>query len=168
MTNDRILVTLILVANLFGQGLAAQNTTKIVDHGPDGEKLVFVVLGDGYAKADQGKFERDVDGLVVNGVFGHDFYKDNFNAFNVYRVNLVSQESGVSTLKFKKNTALKVIFSGQWSRCWLEESPDTDKHITGAINVKKYDFVLIMANVSDYGGCREAVVCTLRVVINGM
>src|ERR1700722_18011866 len=74
-----------------------QTVTKVVDHGPDGEKLTFVVLGDGYAAGDQTKFAQDVNRLLVNGVFGHDFYKDNFPAFNMYRVDLVSHESGVSS-----------------------------------------------------------------------
>jgi hypothetical protein len=134
----------------------AQSVTKVVDNGPDGEKLTFVVLGDGYALEDQTKFASDVDTLVVHGVFGHDFYKDSISAFNVYRVALISKESGVSTLKFKKNTALKVIFSGRWDRCWLEESQDTDELITQAANqVKKYDYVLVIANEDGYGGCRR-------------
>jgi IgA Peptidase M64 len=155
MTKRRILIGLVLLANSFGRSAAAQTTTKIVDHGPDGGKLVFVVLGDGYAGADQSKFKDDVNRLVVNGVFGHDFYKDNINAFNVYRVDLVSKESGISTPKYKKNTALKVIFTGDWNSCWLEESPSTDTLVTNAISVSKYDYVLIVANVNKYGGCRR-------------
>lgn len=157
MINVRVLVVALLLLWILSAALSAQNTTKIIDHGSDGEKLVFVVLGDGYSAsaADQSKYESDVNKLVVDGVFGHDFYKDNIAAFNVYRVNLVSKESGVSTPKYKKNTALKVIFSGKWNRCWLEESADTDKLITNAIAVPKYDFVLIMANVEAYGGCRR-------------
>jgi hypothetical protein len=135
---------------------SAQTTTKIIDHGPDGEKLTFAVLGDGYAAADQAKYKDDVDRLIVNGVFGQDFYKDSLSAFNVYRVDLVSNDSGVSTLTFAKDTALKVIFSGDWNRCWLEESDATDQLITQAASrINKYDYVLVMANESGYGGCRR-------------
>ena len=135
--------------------LRGQTTTKILDHGSDGEKLVFVVLGDGYTAGDQQKYELDVKTLVLDGVFGHDFYKDNIDAFNIYRVDLISSQSGVSRPTFAKNTALRVIYSGDWNRCWLEPSDDTDERITNAINVKKYDFVLIVANESGYGGCRR-------------
>src|SRR5882672_280866 len=75
----------------------AQQTTKILDNGPDGEKLVFVVLGDGYAVGDQAKYQADVKTLLLDGVFSHDFYKSNKNAFNIYRVDLVSDVSGVSS-----------------------------------------------------------------------
>jgi hypothetical protein len=133
----------------------AKGQEKILDSGPDGEKLVFVVLGDGYTASDQAKYKADVNKLLLSGVFANDFYKDSIKAFNVYRIDLVSQQSGVSSPTFIKNTALKVIYSGDWSRCWLEESQDTDSLITSAINVVKYDFVLIMANDSRYGGCRR-------------
>jgi hypothetical protein len=133
-----------------------QGVTKVVDHGPDGEKLTFVVLGDGYAAGDQVKYAQDVERLVVNGVFGHDFYKDNFSAFNVYRVDLASKDSGVSTLTEARDTALKVVYSGDWNRCWLEESPETDQLIMNATTgVQKADFVLIVANEGGYGGCQR-------------
>jgi hypothetical protein len=134
----------------------AQAVTKIVDHGPDGEKLTFAVLGDGYAASDQAKYAQDVQKLVLEGVFGHDFYKDNFSAFNVYRVDLVSKDSGVSSLTEKRDTALRVIYSGDWDRCWLEESPETDQLIIDATaGVKKADFILIIANEGGYGGCQR-------------
>jgi hypothetical protein len=133
----------------------AQGQEKILNNGPDGEKLVFVVLGDGYSANEQAKYKADVNSLLVTGVFANDFYKDNVKAFNVYRVDLISQQSGVSSPTFIKNTALKVIYSGDWSRCWLEESSETDSLITKAINVAKYDFVVIMANEGRYGGCRR-------------
>jgi hypothetical protein len=147
---------LLLAILVLGNGAAkAQSATKILDHGPDGEKLTFVVMGDGYAAADQTKFSQDVDKLVTNGVFGHDFYKDNIEAFNLYRVDLISKQSGVSSLKFSKNTALKVIYSGRWDRCWLEGSPDTDQLIAQAMPATKIDYVLVIANENGYGGCRR-------------
>jgi len=133
-----------------------QSVTKIVNHGLDGEKLTFVVLGDGYAASDQAKYAQDVDRLVVNGVLGHDFYKDNVSAFNVYRVDLVSKDSGVSTLTETRDTALKVVYSGDWNRCWLEESAETDQLIVDATaEVQKADFVLVVANEGGYGGCQR-------------
>lgn len=147
----------VLLSTLIGLSVkaGAQTTSKIVNHGPDGEKLVFVVLGDGYAIDDQAKFKTDVDNLIVKGVFGHDFYKDNFNAFNIYRVDLISSDSGVSSPIYMKDTALKIIYSGKWDRCWLEESADTDQLVTKFISVPKVDFVVILANESGYGGCRR-------------
>jgi hypothetical protein len=136
--------------------LKAQGVTKVADNGPDGQKLTFVVLGDGYDQSDQVKFAEDVERLVVKGVLGHDFYKDNFAAFNVYRIDLVSKDSGVSHPGENRDTALRVIYSGDWNRCWLEESPETDQRIVDATaGVNKFDFVLVIANEGGYGGCQR-------------
>jgi IgA Peptidase M64 len=53
---------------------------------------------------------------------------------------------------------LGVIYSGDWNRCWLEESPSTDQSVTNAApdpTIQTYNYVLIIANESGYGGCRR-------------
>ncbi|MDB5306737.1 MAG: hypothetical protein JWO38_939 [Gemmataceae bacterium] len=151
----------------------ADSVTKVIDNGPDGTKRVIAVLGDGYAVADQAKFDGDVDRLIVNGVFGHDFFQENQNAFNVYRVNLISVDSGVTRKVYDehgtpadasddtvksitpKNSALKYVFSGSWAHCWLEESPTTPALRNAALAkwVPHYDYVVVILNDDSYGGC---------------
>lgn len=134
----------------------AQNITKVLDNGPDGERLTFAVLGDGYAIGEQAAFAADVDRLVIKGVLAHDFYKDHQQVFNVYRVDLVSGDSGVSAPTFIKDTALRVVYNGQWQRCWLEESTETDERIVDATRpIPKVDYVLVIANEAGFGGCRR-------------
>jgi hypothetical protein len=148
-----LLLTLLAVAQASAQTVT---TRKILNNGPDGDKLVFAVVGDGYSSAEQAKYADDVDRLVINGVMAHDFYSDNRSAFNVYRVDLISTETGVSRLNAPKNTALKTIYTGDWNRCWIEPSNDTETLLNAALtNVPKYDFVLIVQNESGFGGCRR-------------
>src|SRR5580704_4811128 len=104
----RLLALTLLCFAVSVSRVKGQSITKLVDHGPDGEKLTFVVLGDGYNASEQQKYAKDVNRLVVNGVFGQDFYKKNFEAFNLYRIDLVSKDSGVSNLTKTRDTALKV------------------------------------------------------------
>ena len=147
--------------------------TRIVNNGPDGAKKVLVVMGDGYASADQSKFNQDVEDLVTKGVFGHDFFQEEQNAFNVYRLNLVSVDSGVSqkvynengtpndgsddtvTSTTTRNTALGYIWSGSWAHCWLEGSANTGTLVQNALNasVPNYDYVVVILNQDSYGGC---------------
>jgi hypothetical protein len=156
MGSNRLIFRFVLGLLLTATAVSAQTPHKIVDHGPDGEKRTFVVIGDGYSAAEQAKFASDVDKLLIQGVFGHDFYKVHFEAFNVYRIDLVSTDSGVSTPTFTRDTALKVVYNGDWNRCWLEESKTTDGLITkAAAKVPKYDYVLVLANETRYGGCRR-------------
>jgi hypothetical protein len=147
-----------LVMLVFGSVTAnAITPQKILDNGPDGQKLVFVVVGDGYAAGDQTKFVNDVNNLVINGVLTHDFYRENIRAFNVYRLDLVSNLSGVRQLgTSSRDTALQTIYSGLWNRCWIEESNNTSALLNAALNViPKYDYVLVVQNESRFGGCRR-------------
>jgi IgA peptidase M64/VCBS repeat protein len=147
--------------------------TKLIDNGPDTAKRVLVVMGDGYAAgADQAKFDGDVDRLLTSGVFGHDFFKENQNAFNVYRLNLVSAESGIGQRVYDehgtpfdatddtivsttvRNTALRYLYSGSWAHCWREGTATTDGLVAAALaGVPRHDFVVVLLNQDSYGGC---------------
>jgi len=167
------IATAVLLTGSAAEACVAPNCTKIIDNGPDAGRKVLVVMGDGYAAADQAKYKGDVDMLVVNGVFGHDFFREDQNAFNVYRLNLVSVDSGVSqrvydehgtpfdasddtiTSTTLKNTALGYIWSGSWAHCWLEWGTNTGTLVQNALsgNVPNYDYVVVILNQDSYGGC---------------
>jgi hypothetical protein len=132
---------------------SASSITKILDSGNDGQKLVLAILGDGYAAGDQLKFHDDVDRLVLQGVFGHDFYRANQRAFNIYRVDLISTASGVSTTTAPKDTALQTVFTGTWAEGWINLGTNTDRLIDKAVSaINKVDYVLVVLNESNYGG----------------
>lgn len=144
----------------------APTCTKILDNGPDGAKKILVVMGDGYAAGDQAKYNGDVDTLVINGVFANDFFREDQNAFNVYRLNLISVDSGVSQKRYddgnvipgsivNKNTALGYIWTGSWAHCWLEGSANTGTLVNNALNtyVPNYNYVVVILNQDSYGGC---------------
>ena len=85
-------------------------------------------------------------------------------ARNIFRVNLESEESGVSHKTYNadgsitstpKDTALGIIFSGSWAHCWMEYGGNTETAIQNALQkwVPDYNFVLVVANEPGYGGC---------------
>ena len=100
------------------------------------------------------------------------FYEDK-QAFNIFRVNLISQDSGVSTRVYDehgtpddgsddtivsttlKNTALGYIFSGSWAHCWLEGGVNTGTLVNNAFTtwVPDHQLVVILLNDPRYGGC---------------
>ena len=53
-------LVIVVLGSLTAKAVTPQ---KILDNGPDGQKLVFAVVGDGYAAADQTKFVNDVNNL---------------------------------------------------------------------------------------------------------
>ncbi len=151
----------------------APTCSKIIDNGPDSAKLVLVVMGDGYTTAEQTAYGEHVRRLVADGAFGHDFFAENQNAFNVYRLNLSSAQSGVSQRRYDehgtpqdpsddtiisttmKDTALRIIWSGSWAHCWLEPTDESWGRIWDAlrVSVPHFDYLLILLNEENSGGC---------------
>lgn len=149
------------------------SVTQILRSGPVGAKKNIAVLGDGFANADQAAYNDKVKELLIDGVFGHDYFYEDMQAFNIFRVNLISTDSGVSrrvydekgtptdgsddtiTSTTLRNTALGYIYSGSWAHCWLENGANTSTLVQDALNtwVPDYDLVLIILNEPGFGGC---------------
>ena len=139
--------------------------TQILASGPPGTKVNIAVLGDGFADgADQTAYNNKVNDLLLNGVFKNDYFFEDIQAFNIYRVNLISVDSGVGTKTYNngtllntvtKNTALGYYYSGSWSHCWLENGPNTSTLVHNALTtwVPDYNLVLILLNNPGFGGC---------------
>src|SRR5690349_20846103 len=62
--------------------------------GPAAQRLNLVVLGDGYTAAEQGKFRADVD-RHLNVLWSIEPFRSYRAYFNVYRIEIVSGESGI-------------------------------------------------------------------------
>ena len=147
--------------------------TQILFSGPPGSKRNLAVLGDGFGNADQTTYNNKVKELLMDGVFGHDYFYEDIQAFNIYRVNLISNQSGVSQRVYDehgtpndasddtivsttlRDTALGIIFSGSWAHCWLEYGTNSETRIQNALNtwVPDFHYVLIILNELGYGGC---------------
>jgi hypothetical protein len=149
------------------------SVTQLRYAGPPGTKRNIAILGDGFAEADQTSYNAKVDELLINGVFGHDYFYEDAQAFNIYRVNLISVDSGVSQRRYDekgtpadgsddtiisttiRNTALGYIYSGSWAHCWLENGANTSTLVQNALNkwVPDYNLVVIILNEPGFGGC---------------
>lgn len=133
-----------------------EKVEKVLDSGPDGSKIVIVVVGEGYGANDQQTFANDVNALLVSGLFKHDFYSTNRKAFNVYRVDVVSADSGASTPQVKKRTAFDITYTGSWDDGWFKESANTSFYLDKVLrSVPKYDYVVILVNDSGWGGLSQ-------------
>ena len=151
----------------------ADSMTVLRKAGPPGTKRNIAVLGDGFTAADQAAYNTWVQTTLIDGVFGNDYYSEDASAYNIYRVNLESVDSGVSTRTYDehgtfndpsddtiasetiRNTALGIIFSGSWAHCWLEYGPQSDQRIKDALAkwVPDANEVLVVLNNPNYGGC---------------
>jgi hypothetical protein len=86
--------------------------------GPASERLNLIILGDGYQAHEQGTFRADVD-RNLNVQWATEPFRSYRNYFNVYRVEIVSKDSGVrcdpddrdNPNNNLKDTALRLWFS---------------------------------------------------------
>jgi hypothetical protein len=69
------------------------SVTKIVDNGPASDRFNLVIMAEGYQNNEQTDFETDVE-TIVNFLFATPPFSTNCSVFNVYRVNVASDESG--------------------------------------------------------------------------
>ncbi|MCX5409538.1 M64 family metallopeptidase [Streptomyces sp. NBC_00335] len=125
---------------------------KLVDNGPTGDRLDVVVIGDGYTAAELGKFHTDARAkwAEVTAVEPYATYR---NLFNVWTVDAVSHESGVSGDPDRgavRDTALGSYFwCEEIERLLCIDQPKVDAYVAKA---PEADLVIVLANSAKYGG----------------
>lgn len=148
--------------------------------GNNGSKMNIVIIGDGFqAGADQDIFDAFVDNTVME-IFNNDLFEETKNAFNVYSLNLVSVDSGVTQINGNVganwgaitsdidgdgtpaalDTALGYRYSGDWNRCWIEGGLTSTGNTslqaeTNVLNtlVPQWDYAIVILNEPNQGAC---------------
>ncbi|MEV4115422.1 M64 family metallopeptidase [Nonomuraea sp. NPDC049695] len=118
----RIFAVLVLAAALLQTPPAsaeagAATVVPVQVTGAPAERFNLIVMGDGYTESEQAKFRADVD-RHLNVMWSIEPFKTYRNYINVYRVDIVSGESGISCDPGldapRKTTPLGM---GFWGRC---------------------------------------------------
>lgn len=125
---------------------------ELIDNGPTADRLDVVVIGDGYTAAELGKFHADAKAkwAEVTAVEPYTTYR---NLFNVWTVDAVSHDSGVTGDPDRttvRDTALGAYF---WceaiERLLCIDQPKVDAYVSKA---PEADLVIVLANSAKYGG----------------
>jgi hypothetical protein len=130
--------------------------TQIETHGKTSSKYDIVFIGDGFTAADQTSFNNKVKDAVT-ALRALKPYSENMCAFNIWRVNVISPESGIDHPKDKisKNTALDCSYGDpskkQAERCIFSSSPE--KCYGAAAYAPAFDAVFVLVNDMQSGGC---------------
>jgi hypothetical protein len=125
--------------------------TTIIGNGPPENRIDIVVLGDGYTAAELGLYAAHVDN-VINAFLAEQPLADYFTYFNVHRVDVISNESGVDEpdIGIFRDTALDMTYNcGGISRLLCI---NTNKAIAAAQAAPDVDQILALANSTRYGG----------------
>jgi IgA Peptidase M64/Peptidase M64 N-terminus len=124
---------------------------QTVNNGDPHSKVDIVILGEGYSKNDETKFEKDLN-YFTEVIFGQEPYKSMKNDFNIYGVLKTSVDSGVDEPRANiyKNTILNCTFNSLGSeRYMLTEDNKTMRDLASYV---PYDAIYIMVNHKRYGG----------------
>jgi len=165
-----------VAVTLLAKGASATqyNVQPLMINGPDSQKKIIAIIGDGYDAFSMDEFAATVDSYIMQGVFLQDeTYRNNSTAFNVYRIDAVSSDYGVSvrtTYEFPagsgtqvssdatdpyyaQNTALGFVQSGIWASCWMSPGPDTNAIMTDIMSThlsRQPDIIMSVLNVQPF------------------
>ncbi|NUR90908.1 MAG: peptidase, partial [Nonomuraea sp.] len=157
-------IAALILATTFLQAPAEPVTTTVTPvqvTGAPAKRFNLIVMGDGYTAAEQDKFQADVD-RHLNVMWSLEPYKTYRNYINVYRVNVVSGESGISCdpdlTSPKKTTPLSMGFWGQCNPGSVQRLITMDNTaattfanlVAGTTSANRQ--ILALANSGTYGG----------------
>lgn len=133
---------------------AAPPATSVLESGDASERLDLVILGDGYTADEQDLYAQDVS-RIVGYMLSIEPYGAYADVFNVWRVDAVSEESGVSHYEgsspVERDTAYGCFYGcGGISRLVCCD----DTRVLGAVmdEAPGADGVLVLVNDPSYGG----------------
>ncbi|MFD0054652.1 M64 family metallopeptidase [Streptomyces sp. NPDC127168] len=133
-------------------GVGDGEVVPIAETGPTADRLDVTIIGDGYTAAQQEDFLQDAR-AKWDAVTDIEPYKSYEGLFNVWAVQAVSQDSGVTgdpTQDVTRNTAL-----GSYFYCDEIERlicVDLDKTKSYADKAPATDLVIVVSNSTKYGG----------------
>ncbi len=134
-------------------------SAKIRDTGPDANRMVVVVLGDGYTSADlgTGSFTNSASALV-SAFLGKSPWDQAFSAANVYRIDVESNQSGSDNDPqgtFKDTYFNSSFWTSGIERLLAINSTGQSRAIAAAntyVGAGVWDAIFILVNSTKYGG----------------
>ncbi len=126
---------------------------KVQDTGVDDKRIVLVIMGDGYTTAEMEKFKNDAS-TALDGLFSVPPWDKRRGAFNIYRVDVVSNESGADHLELNPPTYADTALGANYG-CWSTARlicVDDAKAQEVAASVAAYDLAIVIVNDETYGG----------------
>ncbi|MCB9857260.1 MAG: fibronectin type III domain-containing protein [Phycisphaerales bacterium] len=124
-------------------------STTLIDNGPVNNRLDLVFVGDGYTVDDLPLYATQIDNLLP-GFFAEEPFAAYASYFNVHRVDVISNESGVDepAIGQVRDTALNMSVSATSTGIFVS----TTLARSAAACAPQFEQVLAVANTTTYGG----------------
>ncbi len=126
-------------------GRSTFNSVTLHDNGPVENRVDIVFVGDGYTTSDLVNYETHVNNILA-GFFGEEPMDAYEPYFNVHRVDVISNESGVDEGGVLRDTALDMYYSGRRLLINIGKARDA------ASSAPDEDQILALSNSTTYGG----------------
>jgi len=133
---------------------SAEPVVPIRINGPDANRIAMIIMGDGYTQNELLKFSTDVD-LLVKAIFEQSPYSEYASYFNVYRVDVMSNESGADHPESgtMRDTALGSAYNcGGIVRALCIDTAAVNAVLSRSVPVDARDLVVVLVNDAAYGG----------------
>lgn len=127
------------------------NAYKIIDNGSDKNKLVWVIMGDGYTELQLDYFH--IDALeVLFTIFTQTPFSNYISYINVYLIDVVSDESGADHPS--RGTYVDTALDASYGRYEINQllTVDDAKVFNIASSIPTFDMVMTLVNDEKYGG----------------
>ncbi|KAF9093811.1 hypothetical protein BGX29_009792 [Mortierella sp. GBA35] len=124
---------------------------KLVNNGPDKNRVDIVFMGDGYTLEEREKFFADMQRLV-NDMFIGDTFQSFLPLFNVHALFRPSKESGIGVNGHWKDTSFRLYRDGTELRGIYVADPRAAREACRAVGKYACDFPSLIGNDPYYGG----------------
>jgi len=133
------------------RSLSANGVHPVKQSGDSANRVDLVVLSEGYTQNDLQKFEQDVN-TIVDGYFAEDIYSDYEPLFNVWRVEVASNQSGAGQ-GAPKDTRFGAHFGCyNIQRLLCVDEAEVFDYLRSVLPSNAIDKVLVVVNTETYGG----------------
>lgn len=124
---------------------------KIEDHGNDSNRMVLVIMGDGYTSLQLDDYYQDIN-FIIDEFFNTSPWAEYKNFINIYRIDVVSNESGADHPS--SNTYVDTALDATYDTYGISRllTVDDAKALDYASLVPTFDAVMVIVNDPQYGG----------------
>lgn len=130
------------------------SATTIIDNGPASTHMDYVFVGDGYTAAEMDKWHADAQ-QVINGFMADPLFAANRAGMNVHRVDVASNESGVTEpdVGIYRDTALGASFNCyNIARLLCVDTAKVHDVVGSVLAPDQRDVIIVVSNSTRYGG----------------
>ena len=141
-----------LHSKALSQNSASSNVIKVMDNGDSTNRVDLVFLSEGYTTYQLAQFSTDVNN-IISGYFDVAPYKEYKNLYNVWRVEVASNQSGAGTGGRPIDTRFGANFGCYGiDRLLCVDEGRVTSYINSIMPSHQADQVVVVVNTTTYGG----------------